>query len=198
MTDPQAADSPQQTKGRLRDRLKRIILHPEMTPEQVALSFAIGFSISWNPLIGIHTVLILALCLLFRKLHRPLMLLACYINNPWTMLPMASASGLVGNLLLGRGCRVNFRGVRWHALGWRSFLTSEGFDHMYIMLKPVLVPYLLGGIVMSLLALPVGYYVMLKLTRHLRARPLHLPPLRLPPIHHAKSKPDQPGPDPHE
>ncbi len=39
---------------------------------------------------------------------------------------------------------------------------------MYIMLKPILGPYLVGGLVLSALALPVGYYAMLLLTRHLR------------------------------
>ena len=107
---------------------------------------------------------------------------------------MASTSGLVGNLLLGRGCRVQFRGVRWHSIGWRSFLTREGFDHMYHMLKPILVPYLLGGFVLSALALPVGYYVMLTITRRLRARPIHLPPLKLPPIL-GKSRPDPDQPE---
>jgi len=190
MTDAQPAETPP-SRGGFRHHLKRFILHPEMSPEQVALSFAIGLSLAWNPLIGLHTAIILLLCVLFRKLHRPLMLLACFINNPWTMLPMASASGLVGNLLLGRGWRVHFRGIKWHTIGLRSFLTQEGFDHMIRMLKPVLVPYLVGGFVLSALALPVGYYVMLVITRRLRARPLHLPPLKLPPIL-GKSRP---GPD---
>jgi uncharacterized protein (DUF2062 family) len=161
-------------EGGFRETFKRYVLHPEMTPEQVALSFAIGFATAWNPFIGLHTWLILLLCIIFRRLHRPLMLLACYINNPWTMLPMASASSLVGSLLLGRGWHLNFRGVRWHTITWRSFATREGFDGMYTMLKPILAPYLLGGFVLSLLALPVGYYGMLMLTRRLRRLQLHL------------------------
>ena len=161
--------------------------------EQVAFSFAIGFSLAWNPFIGLHTWIILLLCLFFRKLHRPLMLLACYLNNPWTMLPMASISSLAGNLLLGRGWHLHFRGIKWHSIGWRSFLTREGFDSMYHMLKPVLVPYLLGGFVMSALALPVGYYIVLALTRRLRALNLRLPPMRRSPLHRGKARPDSDG-----
>jgi uncharacterized protein (DUF2062 family) len=192
-------DQPQEslekpTKGGAWQLFKRIILHPEMSPEQVAFSFAIGFSLAWNPFIGLHTWIILLLCLFFRKLHRPLMLLACYVNNPWTMLPMASASCLAGNLLLGRGWHLHFRGIKWHTIGWRSFLTREGFDSMYHMLKPILVPYLLGGFVMSALALPVGYYLVLQLTRRLRKLHLRLPPLRISPIHLGKTRnpPDDP------
>jgi len=193
MTDAQqTANETSFLKGGFRQHFKRFILHPEMTPEQVSLSFAIGFSLAWNPFIGLHTWIILLLCVIFRKLHRPLMLLACYLNNPWTMLPMASTSSLVGNVLLGRGWHLNFRGIKWHSIGWRSFLTREGFGGMCHMLKPILVPYLLGGFVMSVLALVVGYYVMLKIARHLRALHIHIAPMKLAPLHSAKHRP---GPD---
>ena len=156
-------------------RFRQHILHPEMTPRQVALSFGVGFSLAWNPFLGLHTWLILLLCFIFRRLHRPLMLLACYINNPWTMVPMASCSALLGNLLLGRGCQLNLSGIHWHSLGWRSFATRQGFEAMLLMLKPILLPYLIGGLVLSALALPVGYYVMLTVARRLR-RPLATKP----------------------
>jgi uncharacterized protein (DUF2062 family) len=195
--DDQAQPAPRSfLKGRLGqgsfgDRFKRIILHPEMTPEQVALSFAIGFAVAWNPFVGLHTWLILLLCIIFRKLHRPLMLLTCYLNNPWTMLPIASVSSLVGNLLLGRGWHLNFHNVKWHTIGWRSFVTRHGFDGMCHMLKPILVPYLLGGLVLCALALPVGYYLMLRIARRLRHLHIHLPPAKLPPLR-AKPRADDP------
>jgi uncharacterized protein (DUF2062 family) len=193
MTDEQApASAKALLKGGFRFHFKRMILHPELTPEQVALSFAIGFSLAWNPFIGLHTFLILLLCFVFKRLHRPLMLLACFINNPWTMVPMATLSGLVGNLLLGRGCRPHMRGVHWDTIGWHSFVSKEGFDHMYLMLKPILGPYLLGGIVLSALALPVGYYVMLKITRHLRRLHLHIYPVSLSALHLSKPRHDKP------
>lgn len=193
MTDDQAAKAPKSlSKSGLALHIKHIILHPEMTPERVALSFAIGISVAWNPFIGLHTWLILLLCIIFRKLHRPLMLLACYVNNPWTMLPMASVSSLLGNLLLGRGWHLNFRGIRWHSITWRSFLTRSGFDGMCHMLKPILVPYLVGGLVMSALALPVGYYVMLLIARRLRKLNLHLHPARLAGLHLNKHHDDEP------
>lgn len=173
-------------------KLKAHILHPEMTPHQVALSFGIGFAMAWNPFLGLHTWLILLLCLLFRKLHRPLMFLACFLNNPWTMVPMATASALAGNVLLGRGWRLNLQDIHWNSIGWRSFATREGFDGMMLMLKPVLVPYLVGGLVLSALALPVGYYLMLKLAQRLRRLHLHLPHLTLPDIHLPKRHPDDP------
>jgi uncharacterized protein (DUF2062 family) len=180
-------------QGGFRFHFKRFILHPEMTPEQVALSFAIGFSLAWCPFIGLHTAIILVLCFIFKRLHRPLMLLACYLNNPWTLVPMASVSGLFGNLLMGRGCRVNLRGIHWEQIGWRSFVTKEGLDAMLHMLKPILGPYLLGGMVLSALALPIGYFLMLKFTQRLRSMHLHLPAVKLPIRRHSKNNPDDPA-----
>jgi len=169
-------DLPQQPEGAVKTgflaKLKQVILHPEMTPEVVALSFAIGLSLAWNPFIGLHTWIILLLCIAFRRLHRPLMLLVCYFNNPWTMVPMATASTILGNVLLGRGRHLNLRHIHWHTIGWRSFVTRSGFDAMFVMLKPILLPYLVGGLVLSALALPLGYYVMLRVARRLRHRHL--------------------------
>lgn len=170
-------------------RLKQHILHPELTPHQVALSFAIGFSICWNPLLGTHIGLVLGLCLLFRKLHRPLMFIAVFINNPWTMVPMATLSTYFGNLLLGRGLNINLSGVHWREIGWRSFASREGFEVMYRMVKPILLPYLLGGAVLCILALPIGYFAILALTRRIRRMHLHIPHIHLPHFHPNEPKP---------
>ncbi|WP_005034031.1 DUF2062 domain-containing protein [Holophaga foetida] len=160
-------------------RLKSHILHPELSPNVVAWSFAIGFSIAWNPLLGLHTWMVILLCLIFRRLHRPLMFIAAFINNPWTMVPMATASVFLGNALLGRGWHVSLQGIRWHEIGWRSFVTREGFRATYQMIEPILAPYLLGGAVLSLLAIPVGYFVMRKFTERLRRMHLHMPHVHL-------------------
>ena len=172
--------APAAPKSGLWQKLKNHILHPEMTSEQIALSFGIGFSLAWNPFLGLHTGLILLVCFLSRRLHRPIMFLACYINNPWTMVPMATASTLAGNILLGRGLHLNLKGIHWHAITWRSFISREGLEAVFRMLEPILLPYILGGLVLSALALPLGYYVMLRLARRLRRIHLHLPHIHLP------------------
>jgi len=168
------------SKPSLWARCKSHILHPELSPSIVAWSFAIGFCISWNPFLGLHTWMVIVLCLVFRRLHRPLMFLAVFINNPWTMVPMATASTLMGNVLLGRGCHINLSSIHWGEIGWRSFVTVDGFWATYRMIEPILGPYLLGGMVFSILALPVGYFVMKKVAERLRKAHLHLPHLNLP------------------
>jgi uncharacterized protein (DUF2062 family) len=117
-------------------------------------------------------------CLIFRRLHRPLMIMAMLINNPWTTVPIASASTWVGNLVRGRFNAENLAKVHWHEIGWRSFLTWSGFEAMTTMLRPILKSYLLGGLICSLLALPIGYFFMLWLAKRLRR--IHWPHLHGP------------------
>lgn len=151
-------------------RMKAHIVHPELSARQVALSFGIGFSICWNPFLGTHTWLVLGLCFAFKRLHRPLVLATAFLNNPWTMVPIATFSAYFGNILLGRGLDLDFSGIHWNSIGIRSFLTREGFQAMSDMLRPILTPYLLGGIVLSALAVPAGYLLMLWITRRLRGK----------------------------
>lgn len=160
--------NPKDPKPSLWNRIKAHLLHKELSPEQVAWSFAIGLHICFNPFLGLHTVLVVGLCFAFKTLHRPLVLMAAFLNNPWTMVPIATLSAYFGNLLMGRGLQMDFSGVNWSSIGLRSFATQAGFEAMIAMLRPILVPYLLGGMVLSLLAVPLGYFVALKLTRRLR------------------------------
>lgn len=168
-------------------RLKGVILHPDLTPEQVAASFGLGLMVAFNPLLGLHTGLALALCFLFRKLHRPLLLASMMVNNPWTMVPIATLSAYAGNILMGRGLDLDLSRIRWDGIGWSSFATRHGLGELFHMMKPILAPYLLGGFLLSALAFPVGYYAMLKLSKHVRKLHLHMPHLphiHLPTFHH--------------
>ena len=173
------SDTPLPARFRFRPQvlagaLKRHLLHPELTAHEVSLSFALGFAIAWSPLVGLHTSSILLLCLLFRRLHQPLMILASLANNPWTVVPMATACTVVGSGLLGRGWGLPLGAVPWHTLGWRCFASRTGFLHLAASLKPILAPFLVGGAVLSGLALGVGYGVVLWVTLGLRrsaARP---------------------------
>jgi uncharacterized protein (DUF2062 family) len=163
-------------KSHLWARTKRFLADPDLEPHHLAWSFALGLCIAWNPLLGSHTGLVLLSCALIRKLHRPLTFLGAFTNNPWTTVPMATASTFFGNLLLGRGLHLDLSGVDWTRIGWHSFTTRSGFEAAAAMLKPILAPYLLGGFVLSALALPVGYFLMLRLAHRLRGpKPAPLP-----------------------
>ncbi len=162
-------------------KLKNQILHPDNTPEQIAMSFGLGLSIAFNPMLGFHTGIALALCLIFRRLHRPLLFASVMINNPWTMVPIATISTYVGNILLGHGLKLDLSRIRWENIGWSSFATRKGLRAMLHMLQPIHTRYLLGGFLLSALAFLVGYFVMLKFSKNLRK--IHLNLARLPHLH---------------
>jgi len=56
------------------------------SPSKLASSFAIGLYISFSPIPGGHTIMMLTAKWLF-KLNLPVLLLGSTINNPWTMVP---------------------------------------------------------------------------------------------------------------
>ena len=156
-------------RNRLQNKIKQIILQPGTTPKQIALSFAIGLSVACSPIIGLQTCMIIIICLLFKRLHKSLLFLTCYINNPWTMLPIVSISIMIGNLLMGHSCYTDIVSINWHAIGLHNFISLEGLNSMYIILKPIILPYLLGGFVLSALSLPLGYYGLLKIIIRLQS-----------------------------
>jgi uncharacterized protein (DUF2062 family) len=162
-------------KTHLWARTKRFLADPDLEPHHLAWSFALGSCIAWNPVLGTHTGLVFISCALIKKLHRPLTFLGAFTNNPWTMVPIATASALFGNVLLGRGLHLDLSGVDWKSIGWRTFTSHQGFDAALAMLKPILAPYLLGGFVLSLVAIPIAYFLMLRLAHRLR-RPKPTPP----------------------
>lgn len=174
-------------------RLRAFVLDPELTPEQVAMSVGLGLMIAFNPLLGLHTGLAVGLCLLFRKLHRPLLFASMMVNNPWTMVPIATLSAYAGNILMGRGLELDLARIRWEGIGWNSFATRHGLGELFHMMKPILAPYLIGGFLFSVLAFPVGYYAMLKLSKRIRKLHFHmphmphLPHIHLPTFHHDPS-----------
>lgn len=148
--------------------IKQIIVQPDVNPNNIAISFAIGLSIAFTPLIGLHTLIAIVICIIFKKLNKPLTLLACYINNPWTMIPITSISILIGKLILGNNNQLYIEDIHWNKIGLHSFISRNGLINMYITLKPIIKPYLLGGFILSALALVTGYYVMLVIIKRLR------------------------------
>ncbi|MBK8727808.1 MAG: DUF2062 domain-containing protein [Holophagaceae bacterium] len=138
--------------------------------------------------------LVVTLCFLFKGLHRPLMLAASFINNPWTSVPIATGTAYFGNILMGRGLDLNMEAVHWGSIGLKSFTTREGAQAMFTMLKPILAPYLVGGFLLSLLAIPIGYLLAGHIAPRLRHPPrlAHVPPPCRPP---ARPKPDLPEPE---
>lgn len=134
--------------------LLRQVLHLEESPQRTALAFAVGAAIAFCPLYGFHMVLV-GICSWAFRLNFLALLAGAFINNPWTLVPVLGATYWIGAVILGRSDRPSFD---WNELGFRA---------IYEQVMPYAVPFVVGGIVLSLVAAIVSYPLALYLiTKH--------------------------------
>ena len=145
--------------------LLKQVLHLQESPQRTALAFAIGVSIGFSPAYGLHTIMVL-FCTWALGLNFLALMAGAFINNPWTLVPILGATYWVGALLLGRSDSPSFD---WHDMS---------FGAIYEQVIPYAMPFLLGGLVLSLLgaalAYPLAYYFVSKYRQsHPPARIIH-------------------------
>jgi uncharacterized protein len=148
--------------GRVR-RALQVLLHVEDTPHRIALAFGIGIWIAFCPLLGVHTIMALAIAFAFR-LSRVAILLGAYINNPWTLAPLFLAGTVVGCALMGVSTD-GLAAVDWNLEG------TEFYAALLQSLRPYLWPFVLGNTVLGVAGGVVGYAILRRLLerRALRA-----------------------------
>jgi len=133
--------------------LLKQVLHLQESPQRTALAFAIGVFIGFSPAYGLHTLMVI-FCAWALGLNFLALMAGAFINNPWTLVPILGASYWVGALLLGRSDSPSFD---WH---------DVSFDAIYVQVMPYAMPFVLGGLVLSLLgaalAYPLAYYLIAK------------------------------------
>ncbi len=138
-------------RSSLRDFLRRLLLL-EDSPSRTALAFAIGVTISFSPLWGLHTVLALVTAFLFR-LNRLAVLVGAWVNNPWTVAPAASLGTALGFWILGTE-------VRFPSLAESSILSSEFWSQMLSDFEHLLWPFVVGNFVLSIAVGLAAYFVL--------------------------------------
>jgi uncharacterized protein (DUF2062 family) len=138
----------------------RVLLRVEDTPDRVALAFGIGLFIAFFPLLGIHTLLALALAVLLR-LNRVAILAGAWTNNPWTLAPMFAAGTLLGCLLLGVS-PASLSEVDWSLHG-RAF-----YESLFSGFRPLLLPFVLGNLALGVVAGGAGFVVLRSFLRQRR------------------------------
>jgi uncharacterized protein (DUF2062 family) len=111
----------------------------------VAAAFSVGVFIGMSPLLGIHTVLGIALAYQF-KLNRLVTLVGVYITNPWTIVPIYTFGTWVGIRLLGLDNAIP--PINWHHITFFSFVRE---------FRALLLPFLVGNTFMAFVAAVAGY-----------------------------------------
>lgn len=134
-------------KNSLRDFLRRL-LSLEESPHRTALAFSVGVCLGVSPFWGLHAVIGLALSFIF-KLNRVAVLVGVFVNSPWTMAPVASLGTALGFLVMGTRPRTA-------DLAEVSLFSREFWQEM---VSDLLWPFLLGNMLLSIIAAVLAYFV---------------------------------------
>lgn len=124
--------------------LLRRVLHLQESPQRTALAFALGVFIAFSPAYGLHTAMVV-LCTWLFGLNFLALFTGALINNPWTIIPILGATYWTGALLLGRTDAPNF--------DWQDL----SFSGIYQQILPYATPFMLGGLVLSVLGALLSY-----------------------------------------
>jgi hypothetical protein len=157
-------------------------------PEMVAASFALGVTISFTPLIGLHWLVALLLAFVL-KLNKVDVLLGTLVVNPITIGPISAVALPLGRLLL-RAERVAVSHLPWKEFFSPSFWTAAGPR-----MRAVGLQWGVGMLVLSIISGALTYVVLVNMIRSHRARlgaEASVPPGAMPPPGSADD-PDDPA-----
>lgn len=125
----------------------RQILAVKDSPRRIAASFAVGVFIGMSPLLGIHTLLGIAIAWQFR-LNKFVTLIGVYVTNPWTIVPIYTFGTWVGAKVVGLESIIP-------SIDW-SRITFLGLLGQF---RPLLLPFVVGNTLIGLIAATVGYFL---------------------------------------
>jgi uncharacterized protein (DUF2062 family) len=119
------------------------LLHIDDTPERTAAAFALGVFFGFSPLLGLHTLLGILFAFLL-NLNRVAVLLGVYSNLPWVIAPYYAFATMAGAKITGHKLPPGLK-AQLGALFEKSVLSSEFWQQLITILKPLLWPYTVGS-----------------------------------------------------
>ncbi|MGB8510727.1 MAG: DUF2062 domain-containing protein [Pyrinomonadaceae bacterium] len=146
----------------LRTTVRRLLAIDD-PPERTALAFSVGVFIAFSPFLGLHTLLATLLAFLFR-FNKLAIYTGTFINNPLlTLVPIIVASYALGALLLGRPVRLP--AVQLALLSEPHLLTGAYWRALLAHSWDALLPFSIGGLLLSVVCSLAAYPVTLRLLR---------------------------------
>ncbi len=139
----------------IRDNI-RYILTIKGSPHSIAIAFSIGVFIGMSPLLGLHTILALAVASILR-LNRMVTLAGAYLTNPWTIVPIYSFSTWFGVKIMG-----------YEELIPEIDFHSVNIFNIFKALKSLLVPFIVGTTVLGFISAIVSYLLIHQLLKRIR------------------------------
>jgi len=111
------------------------------------MAFSIGIFIGMSPLLGLHTILGIALAWLF-NLNRIVTITGVFITNPWTIIPIYTFSTYIG--AKGLGIKPVIPQIDW------SHITFSSFLHEF---EPLLIPFVFGSLLIGFISAVISYFI---------------------------------------
>ncbi|HYY56785.1 MAG TPA: DUF2062 domain-containing protein [Pyrinomonadaceae bacterium] len=141
----------------------RRLLAIDDPPERTALAFSIGVFIAFSPFLGLHTIMATALAFIFR-FNKIAIYTGTFVNNPvFTLVPIILASYGVGAFFMGRPLSLPAEGLA--LLKEPHLLTGEYWRRLFLHSWDVLVPFAVGGLVLSVVCSLASYPLTLRMLR---------------------------------
>jgi uncharacterized protein (DUF2062 family) len=134
------------------------LLHIDDTPQRTAAAFALGIFFGFSPFLGLHTVLGIVFAFLL-NLNRVAVLLGVYANLPWVIAPYYTFVTIAAARITGDRAPSNFQ-AQVGALFELSVFHTDFWNRLITIVKPLLLPYMvgstIGALALALIAYPVA------------------------------------------
>jgi uncharacterized protein len=146
----------------------RRLLAIDDPPERTALAFSIGVFIAFSPFLGLHTIMATLIAFVF-KFNKIAIYTGTFLNNPpLTLVPIIVASYAVGAFFLGRPLEIPAEGLE--LLKNPHILTGDYYRRLFVESLNILVPFALGGMMLSVVCSLIAYPITLRSLRAYRRR----------------------------
>jgi uncharacterized protein len=133
------------------------------TPPRLAAAYAWGVVVGFSPFFGLHLVTAFAVAFVLR-LNKLLVLAGVCTNLPWIWVPWYTATTAIAGALLGVPLPDDLRG-EFVALFSRSLFTWGFLHHLFDLVRPWVLPFILGptvgALLLGLATYPAALVVML-------------------------------------
>src|SRR6185295_12874840 len=146
----------------------RRLLSIDDPPERTALAFSIGVFIAFSPFLGFHTIAATLIAFLFR-FNKIAIYTGTFINNPFlTVVPIILASYTIGACLLAPPLGIPAEGAA--LFRHPQILSGDYYRRLFGSGWELLLPFAVGGMVLSVICSLVAYPLTLRALRSYRHR----------------------------
>lgn len=143
-------------------RYLRALLVLDEPPERTAWTYALGVFLGFSPLVGLHTLIALAIIFLFR-VNRLAILLGVYTNTPWTYPATLTVGTALGLWVLGMDGAAP-------AIPSEAFWTGRARELLAGNFWRLLAPFVVGNFLLAVAAGLVAYALSKWILTRYRAR----------------------------